>query len=77
MEKNELETFRNRLLNIGIVTSYVGNYPWIYLDKVNGKKVKRKYMANHGFCSFWYTKEGVVISDITEVFKVIRETLCS
>jgi hypothetical protein len=72
---NELKTFHNRLSKIGIETKYEGNAPWIYFTEVNGIPVKGKYLGNHGFTAFWYTSKGTEITDITEVFKKIRETL--
>ena len=47
-----IERFIRRMDKIGIDIGLVGNYPWIYLDTVNGKKVKGTFMANHGFTAF-------------------------
>lgn len=44
-----LTVFRNRLMKIGIETEFFGNYPWIYLDKINGIRVTEKFEADHGF----------------------------
>jgi len=73
-----IESFINRLRKIGIEVEMSANYPWIYLDKVNGKKVQGKFLGNHGFTCFWSgVRSGSkpCISDIKEVFKKIRETL--
>ena len=67
---------RNRLLKIGITIEMFSNYPWIYLDKVNGNTVKEKYFANHGFTiGFNPAKLGDVFSytDLKEIFKIIRK----
>tara|TARA_R110000868_G_scaffold14285_8_gene66403 strand:+ start:16962 stop:17195 length:234 start_codon:yes stop_codon:yes gene_type:complete len=67
---------RNRLLKIGITIEMFSNYPWIYLDKVNGNAVKEKYFANHGFTiGFNPAKLGDVFSytDLTQIFKIIRK----
>ena len=67
---------RNRLLKIGITIEMVSNYPWIYLDKVNGNVVKEKYFANHGFTlGFNPARVGDVFSytDLKEIFKIIRK----
>jgi len=67
---------RNRLIKIGITIEMVSNYPWIYLDKVNGNVVKEKYFANHGFTiGFNPAKVGDVFSytDLKEIFKIIRK----
>jgi hypothetical protein len=52
-----------------------GNAPWIYLDKVNGKKVKERFCANHGFTiAFRPLKdEKMELTDIREIFKTIRK----
>lgn len=71
-----IETFRNRLLKIGIDIRMVGNYPWVYLDTVNGNKVKEKFMANHGFTvMFRAIREGQKdkFTDLREIFKIIRK----
>lgn len=73
-----IDSFYNRLKKIGIEVEMVGNFPWVYLDKVNGKKVEGNFQANHGFTVFWRAiKVGQKdhISDIPTVFKKIRETL--
>ena len=36
---NEVEIFINRLKRIGIELELSSNYPWIYLEKVNGNQV--------------------------------------
>lgn len=46
-----LNIFINRLKKIGITVELIGNYPWIYLDKVNSIKVEGKFEGNHGFNS--------------------------
>lgn len=73
-----IPSFINRLEKIGIQVELIGNYPWIYLDKVNGKKVQGKFEGNHGFTCFWRaikTGQKDHISDISVVFNKIRETL--
>jgi hypothetical protein len=50
-----LSTLRNRMLRIGIEIELSGNYPWIYLDKVNGNRIKKEdFTANHGFNIAWF-----------------------
>jgi len=74
---DNIAIFKTRLRRLGIEVEFFSNYPWIYLEKVNGIRVNERYHANHGFTAFWYTKDGPEISDIGEVFKVIRKTLLS
>ena len=69
-----IPSFINRLKKIGIEVELVGNYPWIYLDKVNGKKVVDKFQANHGFTVFFLGSPDK-ITDITVIFKQIRKML--
>jgi hypothetical protein len=46
---------RERLSRIGIEIELVGNIPWIYLEKVNGIRVRPEdFTANHGFNIAWY-----------------------
>ena len=40
---NEIEVFIIRLKKININLELIGNTPWIYLDKVNGNKVKEPH----------------------------------
>lgn len=68
--------FNRRLKKIGINTECYMNVPWIYLDKVNDKKVTEAYMGNHGFTAFWYPTnlgDKVEFSDRRKVFKKVRE----
>ena len=47
-----IERFIRRMDKLGIDIGLIGNYPWIYLDTVNGKRVKGTFQANHGFTAF-------------------------
>jgi len=68
-----IKSFIERLSKIGINVELISNYPWIYLDKVNGNKVKEKFQGNHGFTVFFLTKDGVKITDISIIFNLIRK----
>lgn len=73
-----INSFVNRLKKIGITVELVGNYPWIYLDKVNGYKVFERYQGNHGFTIFfkaWRPSQEDKITNIPIVFKKIRDML--
>ena len=53
--ENVITTLKNRLSKIGIEIELSGNYPWIYLDKVNGIRIKSEdFTANHGFNIAWF-----------------------
>jgi hypothetical protein len=50
-----LSILKNRLSKLGIEIEFVGNYPWIYLDRVNGIRIRREdFTANHGFNIAWF-----------------------
>jgi hypothetical protein len=71
-----LEVFIKRLDRIGIKIELVGNYPWIYIDKINGKKVREKFKGNHGFTIAFSPTRGeqkMNFTDIGEIFRLIRK----
>lgn len=81
---NEIELFRNRLKKIGIELELFGNFPFIYIYKVNGNKVQREdYNANHGYNFAWYgfawygakngDKPHLDWSAIKTTFEIIRK----
>ena len=52
--------------------------PWIYLDKVNGNKIKPEdYNANHGYTIAWWPvrlgEAPHLDSDIKRTFNIIRK----
>jgi hypothetical protein len=75
---NVANRFINRLTKIGIDVELTGNYPWVYLWKVNGVSVNKTYMAEHGFTAFWQpirADQEIRFSDRREVFKMIRKMI--
>lgn len=71
-----ISSFINRLKKIGIEVELFGNYPWIYLDTINGVKVKENFLADHGFTVFFAGVkfgEKEKITNIKEIFKLIRK----
>lgn len=71
-----IERFVNRLHKIGIDVELVANYPWIYIDRVNGVQVTEPFRAEHGFTAFFApVKPGqrYRFSDRQHVFAKIRE----
>ena len=73
---SKLGTFVRRLEKIGIKVELVGNYPWIYLDKINGRQVTERFRGEHGFTiAFEPVKVGkqLKFTDIIEIFKLIRK----
>ena len=71
---NELERLLCRLNNIGIDVELVGNFPWIYLTKVNGNIIDESdYTSNHGFTIAWNRDKVELDSDTKRIFQVIRK----
>lgn len=70
--ESKLTILKWRLDKIGISVTYVGNYPWIYVDTINGKRVTERYQANHGFTIAWYGEPDVKFTDLKEIFNLIR-----
>lgn len=70
-----LTSFGNRLSKLGIEIEYFGNYPWVYLYKINGKIVKEKQYSEHGFTIIFHPLKGETpkFLDIHETFKLIRK----
>lgn len=76
IDYNELTRFIERLKNININLELVGNYPWIYIDKINGKKVTEKFQGNHGFTIAFLPirkDQELKLTDTDEIFKLIRK----
>lgn len=72
-----IDKYVKRLTKIGVKIELMGNFPWVYLTKVNGKKVKGTFLANHGFTAFTLgmQENEVKTHDRRALFKKIRETL--
>lgn len=74
--KDKLTIFIDRMNKLGINIKLGGNYPWIYIDEINGKRVTEKFQANHGFTiAFLPIKndQELKFTDISEIFKLIRK----
>jgi len=76
MEK--LKVFRERLKKLGIDIELFSNVPWIYIDKINGNRVKREdfFCGDHGFTiAFHPVRKGqeLEFTDITKIFELIRK----
>ena len=72
--KNELHSIIEKLSKLKIKLDCVGNYPWIYLYKVNNNSVKEKFYSDHAFTIAFYKKNGdVELTDTSKIFKMIRK----
>lgn len=73
---NQLSIFVNRLKKLGIDIKLISNYPWIYVDEINGKHVVEKFQGNHGFTiAFSPIRKGqeLKFTNIREIFQLIRK----
>lgn len=73
-----IDSFVNRLKKIGINVELEGNYPWVYLRKINDVPVKGNFLAEWGFTVFFRGSKfgsGDKITDTNTIFNKIRETL--
>ncbi len=76
MKHNKIRKLHDRLAKLGIETTYVGNYPWIYIETINGKRVSERFRGNHGFTVVFEAThvDGTdSYTDISEIFKLIRK----
>ena len=76
MDKTKLDILISRMSKLNIKLELVGNYPWIYLHKVNNNLITEKYLANHGFTiAFLPIKKDqkLQLTNISEIFKIIRK----
>jgi hypothetical protein len=70
---NSLNKLVERLQKIGIRLDLMGNFPWIYLTHVNGKRVKKEdWTANHGFTIAFFNGE-LEMTNLKETFNLIRK----
>ena len=71
-----LKTFIERMQRLGIEVKLAGNYPWIYIQEINGKRVTETFEANHGFTIAFLpirNDQEMRFTDIAEIFKLIRK----
>jgi len=76
MEKDKLTVFVDRMKRIGIDIKLAGNFPWIYINSINGKRVTETFEANHGFTIAFLpvrADKELAFTDITEIFKLVRK----
>lgn len=76
--EDKLGKLVNRLKKLNIEIKLAGNYPWIYLTHINGKRVTEKFYANHGFTIAFSpirNDQELNFTDISKIFKLIRKYL--
>jgi len=74
---DKLGVFIERLKKIGIDVKLSGNFPWIYLNEICGKRVTETFQANHGFTVMFLPGRNdsppSEFTDIKEIFNLIRK----
>ncbi len=76
MGRNAKEEFQENSKKLGIDVEFGANFPWIYVDKINGQRVTEKFEADHGFTvAFLPVRRDMPFrfTDIGEIFKLIRK----
>lgn len=74
-KKIKLDVFQERMIKIGVKIEYMMNFPWVYITKINGKKIHEKQQSEHGFViGFMPIREGkdFVFVDLKDTFSLIR-----
>jgi hypothetical protein len=69
----QLDNFIRRLKKLGIELKIGGNFPWCYLDSINGQRVKEKNASEHGFTIGYLGKNGFDFVYLHETIKLIRK----
>jgi hypothetical protein len=75
-QQDKITIFIERLQKVGVEVKLGGNYPWIYMEHINGKRVTETFQANHGFTlAFTPIKkeQEIEFTDTKEIFKLIRK----
>lgn len=73
---DELEIFIERLKKININLNLSANYPWIYIDSINGIKVKEKQYSDYAWTIGFYPirrDENFKFYNLDETFKLIKK----
>lgn len=74
---DKIKVFVERLKKIGIEVKLSGNFPWVYITEICGKRVTEKFAGNHGFTLIFLPGRNDSppsdFTDIGETFKLIRK----
>ncbi len=73
--QEKLSIFIGRMNKLGVNITLGGNYPWIYVDEINWKRVTERFYGNHGFTIAFLPRIGeeLMFTDIGEIFKLVRK----
>jgi hypothetical protein len=74
----KLDVFRKRMKKLNIDIELMGNVPWIYIHKINGKRIQPEdyFEGNHGFTVGFHPirpDQVFEFTDISRIFKLIRK----
>ena len=73
---DKVEIFINRLEKIGINIKCAMNFPWIYVDEINHKKVTERFRSDYGFTIAFIPiriDKDLDFTDIGKIFKLLRK----
>ena len=74
--EDKISIFIKRLEKIGVNVILWGNFPWVYINEINGKTVTETFKAEHGFTMAFMPirkNQEIKITDIGEIFKLLRK----
>ena len=74
----KLKIFRERMKKLGIEIEFAGNIPWIYIHKIDGKRIEPEdyFQGNHGFTVGFLPvriNQEFHFTDIGRIFKLIKK----
>lgn len=78
-KKNDMESvliFKQRMQRLGIECVFSCNYPWVYLDSVDGNIVREKNMSKYKYTIGFLpvrSDQHFEFEDIGALFKIIRK----
>ena len=74
---DKITRFVERLKKIGIEIKLSGNFPWVYINEINGIRVTERFQANHGFTVMFLPGRNdsppSEFTDIKEIFNLLRK----
>lgn len=76
MEKDKITLFVDRLKKIGVDVELTVNYPWVYLESINGQRIVERLHAEHGFTIAFLpirANQEIKFTDLKEIFQLIRK----